>query len=200
LIRSAFGKNYYQRSRQEEGSIQMMDRERREKERQEVFTATWRSYRAAVENAFALQERTLEFARSLLESPAGALRAQSENNRAALDALAEQSRRQREALENLVRESANAYVNLIQAPFSYYQEVVEAITSPWTSPRGGPESQAEDDPPLEGHDSMNVREVSDKLGELSVEEIRQLRDYEIRNKNRRTLLDRFNARIEAGSS
>ena len=178
----------------------MMDREKREKERQEVFVTTWRSYRTVIENAFALQERTLEFARSLLESPTEALRAQSENNRATLDALAEQSRRQQEALENVVRESANAYVNLIQAPFYYYQEVLEAMTSPWTSPGSAPESQAKGDLPLEDYDSMNVRQVSERLGELSVEEIRQLRDYEAKNKDRRTLLNRFDARIEAGSS
>ena len=178
----------------------MMDRERQERGLQEVFEAAQVSHLAAIENTFALQERILEFARSLLESPTEALRAQSENNRATLDALAEQSRRQQEALENVVRESANAYVNLIQAPFSYYREILEAMTSPWTSPEGAPESRAGGDLPLEDYDSMNVRQVSERLGDLSVEEIRQLRDYEAKNKNRRTLLNRFDARIEAGSS
>jgi len=153
-----------------------------------------------MENVFALQERTFEFARSLLEGPAEALRTQAEGNRATLDALAEQSRRQREALENLVRESANAYVNLLQAPFSYYQEVVEAVTTPWVSSGDGPERREDSGLPLEDYDSLNVREVSNKLDELSVEEIRQLRAYEARNKNRRTLMDRFNQRIEPGSS
>ena len=198
----------------------MMDREKKERERQEIFEATWRSYRTAMENAFALQERTLEFARSLLEAPGEALRNQAEINRATLDTLAEQSRRQREALENLVRESTNAYTNLLQAPFSYYQEVVEAMTAPWVNTEDAPEIQAgdgslpleeaEDDGlpleetgdgslPLEDYDSLSVRKVSDKLDGLSTQEIQQLRDYEAENKNRQTLIKRFDARIESGS-
>jgi hypothetical protein len=159
----------------EQGAIQMMDRERKDKERQEVFEATWRSYRTAMKNAFALQEQTLEFARNLLEGPAETLRAQAESNRATLDALAEQSRKQRETMERLVRESASAYVNLFRASFSYYQEVMEAMTAPWTGPRGRPESQTGGGLPLADYDSLNVREISEKLDELSAEEIEQLR-------------------------
>lgn len=65
------------------------------------------------------------------------------------------------------------------------------------------ESASEDSPDaealLENYDSMNVGEVSEKLDDLSVEEIRQLRDYEVQNKNRSTLIERFDLRIEAGS-
>ena len=102
-------------------SVQVMDRERQEKDLQEVFETTQASYRAAVENTFALQEQTLEFARNLLEAPAEALRTQAENNRATLEALAEQSRRQREAMENLVRESAKVYESFLRTPFSHGQ-------------------------------------------------------------------------------
>jgi len=105
-----------------------MDRERTNRERERIFEATRQSYRTAIENAFALQERTLEIARSLLESSAEASRAQAERNRALLEDLAEQSRRQREILENLLQETTNAYVNVLWAPFSYYQEVLEAMT------------------------------------------------------------------------
>jgi uncharacterized protein (DUF342 family) len=99
----------------------MMDRERQEKDLQEVFETAQASYRAAIENTFALQEQTLEFARSLLEAPEEALRDQAENNRAMLEALAEQSRRQREAMEKLVGESAKVYESLLRAPFSHHQ-------------------------------------------------------------------------------
>ena len=40
----------------------MMDRERQGRDLQEVFEATQASWRAAIENTFALQEQTLEFA------------------------------------------------------------------------------------------------------------------------------------------
>ena len=111
----------------------MMDRERQEKDLQEVFETTQGAYRAAVENTFALQEQTLEFARNLLGAPAEALQDQAENNRATLEALAEQSRRQREAMEKLVGESAKVYESLLSAPFSHHQHhpaFVEAKEAP----------------------------------------------------------------------
>ncbi len=111
----------------------MMDRERQEKDLQEVFETTQGAYRAAVENTFALQEQTLEFARNLLEAPPETLRDQAENNRVTLEALVEQSRRQREAMENLIGESAKVYESLLSAPFSHHQhypEYEEATEAP----------------------------------------------------------------------
>jgi hypothetical protein len=70
----------------------MMDRERQEKDLQEVFDATQAAYLAAIENTFALQERTLEFTRTLIEAPEEALRTQAESNRAMLKTLIEESR------------------------------------------------------------------------------------------------------------
>jgi uncharacterized protein (DUF342 family) len=115
----------------------MMDRERQEKDLQEVFETTQEAYQAAIENTFALQEQTLHFARNLLEAPAEALQTQAENNRIALEALVEQSRRQREAIENLVGESAKVYESLLQTPFSHHQhhpEFEEAKEAPEVSP------------------------------------------------------------------
>ena len=100
----------------------MMDHERQERDLQEVFDATQASYRAAVENAFALQERTLEFARRLLKSSAEALKTQAETNRATLETLTEESRRHREAMENLLRESTKVYEGLLRSPFSHHQD------------------------------------------------------------------------------
>ena len=111
----------------------MMDRERQEKDLQEVFETTQASYQAAVENTFALQERTLEFARSLLEAPPETFREQAENNRVTLKALVEQSRRQREAMEKLVGEAAKVYESLLSTPFSHHQhhpEFEEANEAP----------------------------------------------------------------------
>ena len=113
--------SYLGKRQEDEESILMMDRERQEKDLQEVFETTQESYRAAIENTFALQEQTLEFARNLLEAPAETLRTQSEGNRVRLETLAEQSKKQREAMEELVRESSKVYEVLLQAPFSHHQ-------------------------------------------------------------------------------
>lgn len=120
-------------------SVQVMDRERQEKDLQEVFETTQGAYRAAIENTFALQERTLEFARGLIETPAEALQTQAEDNRTTLEVLVEQSRRQREAMENLVGESAKVYESLLRTPFSHHQhhpEFEEAKEAPEVSSEG----------------------------------------------------------------
>jgi chromosome segregation ATPase len=62
------------------------------------------------------------------------------------------------------------------------------------------ESQGDDDLPLPDYDSLNIRQISERLDELSVEEIRRLRDYEARNKKRSTLVNRLDSRIESSSS
>jgi hypothetical protein len=116
-------------------------------------------------------------------------------NRSLLEDLAEQSRRQREILENLLQETTNAYVNVLWAPISYYREVLGAMTP---TGRGSPRIQ-ENSLPIEDYNSLNVREVSERLDKLGVEEIERLRSYEAANKNRITILRRFDAMIEAGA-
>ena len=121
-----------------EGSIQMMDRERTQKDLQEIFQVAQQSYQQAVENTFALQEKTLEFARGLLETSAEDLqKTQAENNYATLESLVEESRRQREAMEDLVREWVKVYESLLQSPLSHHQqhpEFEKATEAPEVSP------------------------------------------------------------------
>jgi hypothetical protein len=45
---------------------------------------------------------------------------------------------------------------------------------------------------------LNANEVIERAEGLSVEEIRRLREHEAQTKNRRTLLERLDQRIEAG--
>src|SRR5215208_1038146 len=47
----------------------MMDHERTEKELEEIFEEIQHSYKTFADDAFALQERTLQFVRELLENP-----------------------------------------------------------------------------------------------------------------------------------
>jgi uncharacterized protein (TIGR02271 family) len=54
--------------------------------------------------------------------------------------------------------------------------------------------------PIEDYDSLGVKKVSERLQELSDEEVEQLRRYETANKNRSTLLARFDERLGASST
>jgi len=53
--------------------------------------------------------------------------------------------------------------------------------------------------PIEGYDQLTVEEVSGRLDDLSAEELRMVRDYEKRNKDRETLLEQLDRKIKADS-
>jgi hypothetical protein len=53
--------------------------------------------------------------------------------------------------------------------------------------------------PIEGYDGLTVEEVNARLEALSAEELREVRDYEERNKNRETILEQLDRRIRSGS-
>jgi hypothetical protein len=101
----------------------MMDHERTEKELQEIFEEIQHSYRTSMDNAIALQERTLELARGLLENPAGQ---ESQHFRAELDELASRSRGQREQFERLDHKANEAYMKALRAPSDHHHKVEEA--------------------------------------------------------------------------
>ena len=51
--------------------------------------------------------------------------------------------------------------------------------------------------PIDSYDLLNVHQVTQRLGELSIEELERLRDYEAQNKNRRSIMQRLETRIMA---
>jgi hypothetical protein len=53
--------------------------------------------------------------------------------------------------------------------------------------------------PIEGYDDLTVEEVSARLEALSTEDLREVRDYEERTKNRETILEQLDRRIRGGS-
>ena len=162
--------------------------------------ALMESYRATTGRTTSAQQLNAELTQSFFNAVIDNLRAQTGNNREMTQELVDQQRRQLEAAQTIAQESANAYMEFLDSLFFYRRSVEETHRDISAEPESNSENQIDNDLPLEDYDSLNVREVSDKLDELSVEEIRQLRSYEVRNKNRRTLMDRLNARIESDSS
>jgi hypothetical protein len=47
---------------------------------------------------------------------------------------------------------------------------------------------------------MNVEEIGDRVDGKSAAEIRTVREYEKRNKNRETLIERFDRKLKAASA
>src|SRR3712207_4059043 len=94
----------------------------------------------------------------------------------------QQARQQQQAFQQMTQEVLDTYTQLINIPVSYAQEGLRSTRFP-----------------VEGYDELTVDEVSGRLGSLSAEELRTVRDYEERNKNRDTILeqDRKSTRLNS---
>ncbi len=87
----------------------------------------------------------------------------------------------------MVQETTNTFMQMFNIPFSYAQEGLQMA------------QRATAEVPIEGFDEMNVSEVAQQLDNLSADELQRVRDYEMRNKNRETLLGQIDQRINAAS-
>jgi hypothetical protein len=101
----------------------MMDHERTEKELQEIFEEIQRSYKTFADEVLALQERTLGFARDLLENPTGK---EAEGLQATLEELVNKSRDERERFERLARKSSEAYMRVLEGSDDEHHNIEEA--------------------------------------------------------------------------
>jgi len=148
------------------------------------------SYKMVVDHVVAQQECNVRFAQGLLEDTSRELRHQAESNRSVVGELVERAEAQRDAYRTLVGEWVDAYTDLVYAPFAYYRQGLRLV-----------EDQVENATfPIAGYDDMNVKEIGDRLEGLSAAEIRRVREYEKRNKNRETLIEQFDRKLRAASA
>ncbi len=133
----------------------------------------------------------------LLNTPGSYLSSQAEQQQQSLQQTAQQwmeqaqeqqqtfqqqAQQQQQSFQQMTQEVLNTYTQLFNIPLSYAQEGLRSAQFP-----------------IEGYDELTVEEVSGRLGDLSAEDLRVVRDYEERNKNRDTILEELDRRIRAGS-
>jgi len=99
-----------------------------------------------------------------------------------LQTLSEQIQRQQQAFQQMTQEVMNTYAQLFNIPLSYARKGLRDSGFP-----------------VENYDDLNADDISKRAGGLSVEELRVIRDYEERNKNRDTVLGQLDRRIRSGS-
>ena len=164
------------------------------------------SYQAVANRAGAAQELNAQLTEYFFNRVISNLRTQANHNREMTQQLADQQQRGAEAAQQLTQESVAAYMNFVNSMFSPWQGGARAAERGAEEPQGGtstiqspPEGQASVQPPLEDYDELTINQISERLDDLSTEEIRQLRIYEAEHRNRSTLLRRLEQRIEAGS-
>jgi hypothetical protein len=83
----------------------------------------------------------------------------------------QQAQQQQQSFQQMTQEVMSTYSELFNIPISYAKEGIRDARFP-----------------IEDYDELTVEEVSARLGALSAEVLREVRDYEKRNKNRETIL------------
>jgi hypothetical protein len=94
----------------------------------------------------------------------------------------QQAQQQQQSFQQMTQEVMSTYSELFNIPISYAQEGIKDARFP-----------------IEGYDELNVEEVNARLGSLSADDLRVVRDYEERTKNRESVLEQLDRRIRGGS-
>ena len=148
------------------------------------------SYKRVFDHVVAQQQRNVKFAQGVLDDAAREVRHQVDGNRSVVGELVERAEMQRDAYRTLAGEWVEAYTNLLYAPFAYYRQGLHLV-----------ENRVEDTTvAIAGYDEMNVKEIGERLEGLTAAEIRTVREYEKRNKNRETLIEQFDRKLRAASA
>jgi len=170
------------------------------------------SYQAVADRSVSAQALNAQLTQQFFTGVINNLRTQTEGNRAMTQELVDQQRRTQEAGQALTQESVGIYMDFVNSIFSFYQGSVQEEEGAEAAERGTMETdrsnggervesqEASGGLPIEGYDSLGVKKISERLEELSDEEVVQLRRYETANKNRSTLLVRFDERLGASST
>jgi hypothetical protein len=133
----------------------------------------------------------------LLNTPGSYLSGQAEQQQQTIQQTAqqwmEQAQQQQQTFQQQAQEQQQAFQQMTQELMSTYSELFNIPIS--YAKEGLKDAQF----PIEGYDELTVEEVNERLGALSAEDLREVRDYEERNKNRETILEQLDRRIRGGS-
>jgi hypothetical protein len=134
----------------------------------------------------------------LLNTPGSYLSGQAEQQQQSLQQTAqqwmEQAQQQQQTFQQQAQQQQQSFQQMTQEVMSTYSEL-------WNIPLSYAKEGIRDAQfPIEGYDELTVEEVNERLGVLSAEDLREVRDYEERNKNRETILQQLDRRIRSGSS
>ena len=168
----------------------MATMEKANKAAEQLTRTTGDSYKTVIDHTVALQERNVRFAQGIVDGTIEELRQQVESNRAVAGELVERAERQRDAFQTLVEESVEVFPELFNAPFAYFRQGMKLVESGVSA--GGF--------PIAGYDELNVNEISEQLDALSLEQLKTVREYEKRNKNRDTLIEQIDRKIKAATA
>ena len=145
-----------------------------------------------------VQEINTQFARKATETWIEAVRKQAELNQRMVQRLYGEAEGQTYAFQGLTKDWMSALSMPSFNPFGFWGEGVQTATRNVERMTDATREAMQGVMfPIVGYDEMNVSQVTERLEGLSVEELKRVRDYEQRNKNRETVLERIDQRINA---
>jgi hypothetical protein len=144
-----------------------------------------------------MTQEMMETYMQLLNTPGSYLSGQAEQQQQTLQQTAQQwmeqaqqqrqtfqqqAQQQQQAFQQMTQEVLGSYSQLFNIPLSYAQKGLRDTGFP-----------------IQNYDELTAEDISRRVGGLSAEELRVVRDYEERNKNRDTVLENLDRRIRSGS-
>jgi hypothetical protein len=149
------------------------------------------------QNSQQMVQKMMDTYMQLLNTPGSYLSSQTEQQQQTLQQTVqqwmEQARQQQQAFQQQTQQQQRSFQQMTQEVLSTFTQL---FSIPVSYAQAGLRSARF---PIEGYDELNVEEISGRLGDLSAEELRLVRDYEERNKNRDTILEQLDRKIRAGS-
>src|SRR5215216_5406089 len=133
----------------------------------------------------------------LLNTPGSYLSGQAEQQQQTLQQTAqqwmEQAQQQQQTFQQQAQQQQQSFQQMTQEVMSTYSQL-------WNIPLSYAKEGLKDAQfPIEGYDELTVEEISGRIGGLSADDLRVVRDHEERNKNRETVLEQLDRRIRSGS-
>jgi gas vesicle protein len=144
-----------------------------------------------------MTQEMMETYMQLLNTPGSYLTGQAEQQQQTLQQSAqqwmEQAQQQRQTFQQQAQQQQQAFQQMTQDVLGSYSQLFNIPLS--YAKQGLRESGF----PIDNYDGLNADEISRQVSSLSAEELRVVRDYEERNKNRDTVLEQLDRRIRSGS-
>jgi signal transduction histidine kinase len=138
------------------------------------------------QNSQQMVQELMETYTRLLNTPGTYLSGQAEQQRQSLQQTAqqwmEQAQQQQQSFQQMVQDVTNTYAQLFNIPVSYAQESMQAARFP-----------------VEGYDDLTVEDIHARISNLTLEELKMVRDREESTKKRNTVLEELDRRIRSGS-
>ena len=151
------------------------------------------SARIATDYWVVSRERNNELAQAITRTITEGMRRQTDANEELTSRIFEILEERDEAHKRFFGQWAEAFASV---PFDYARQTMREAEM---SANSGVTTSANWGFPIAGYDELSVEEISGRLDTLSEAQIKQVRDYERRTKNRKSLMEQFERKLKVVS-